>query len=112
MSSKVRRPPSLEHEAATIESLRKSQRFAAQYLSAVLEDGNQEELMMALRRLSEAFGGVSALAAAAGLNPTTLYRTLSRRGNPELRSVTALLKAMGMRLSVQPLVRKARSKAV
>ena len=111
MSSKTRCSPSRDHDAATIESFRKSPRFAAEYLSAVLEDGDQEELMMALRRLSEAFGGVPALAAAAGLNPTTLYRTLSRRGNPELRSITALLKAMGMRLSVQPVARKTRSKA-
>lgn len=110
MSSKTRRSPSRDHDAATIESFRKSPRFAAEYLNAVLEEGDQEELMMALRRLSEAFGGVPALAAAAGLNATTLYRTLSRRGNPELRSVTALLKAMGMRLSVQPVARRARSK--
>lgn len=31
----------------------------------------------------------------------TLYGALSRRGNPELRSLTALLKALGMRLAVQ-----------
>ncbi|MGH8755489.1 MAG: DNA-binding protein, partial [Burkholderiales bacterium] len=36
------------------------------------------------------------------LNATSLYRTLSPQGNPELKSLTALLKAMGMRLAVQP----------
>jgi len=30
-------------------------------------------------------------------------RTLSPEGNPELRSLTAILKAMGLRLAVQPL---------
>jgi DNA-binding phage protein len=39
----------------------------------------------------------------AQLKATTLYRTLSPKGNPELRSMRALLKAMGMRLSVQPI---------
>ena len=43
------------------------------------------------------------------LNATSLYRTLSPRGNPELKSLRALLKAMGMRLAVQPVrVRGAR----
>jgi probable addiction module antidote protein len=56
--------------------------------------------MLVLRRLSEAFGGVPALARQTGLNATTLYRTLSADGNPELRTLRALLGAMGLRLSV------------
>jgi DNA-binding phage protein len=68
----------------------------------VLEDGDQEELMLALRRLSAAHGGVAGLAKSTRLNATTLYRTLSRQGNPELRSLTALLEAMGLRLAVRP----------
>lgn len=97
--------PWRSHEAATIESFRKDPAFAAEYLDSVLEDGDQKELLVALRRLSEAFGGVAKLAASANLNPTSLYRTLSPQGNPELRSMNALLKSMGMRLSVQPLQR-------
>jgi DNA-binding phage protein len=46
---------------------------------------------------------VSEVAEAADLNATTLYRTLSQRGNPELKSLTAILKAMGLRIAVQPL---------
>jgi len=37
----------------------------------------------------------------ANLNPTQLYRTLSVVGNPELRSLCAILKAMGLRLAVE-----------
>jgi probable addiction module antidote protein len=91
------------HERATIESFRRSPQFAAEYLNAVLEDGDQDELMVALRRVATAFGGVGQIAEAADLNATTLYRTLSRRGNPELKSLTAILKAMGLRIAVQPL---------
>ncbi len=43
------------------------------------------------------------LAEQAHLNPTQLYRTLSPKGNPALSSLTAILKAMGLRLAVQPL---------
>lgn len=102
MSSKVW-PASRSHEEATVESFRRRPELAIHHLNSVLEDGDQEELMLALRRLSEAFGGVAQLAADAKLNATTLYRTLSAQGNPELKSLTALLKAMGMRLAVEPI---------
>ena len=65
---------------------------------------NQQELMLALRWLSEAFGGVPTLARQAGLNATTLYRTLSTVGHPELRPLRALPGAMGLRLSASPAV--------
>jgi probable addiction module antidote protein len=94
--------PTRSHEEATIESFHKNPKLAAAYLNAVLDDGDQQELLLALRRLSEAHGGVTQIAADAKLNSTTLYRTLSAKGNSELRSFTALLKAMGMRLAVKP----------
>ncbi|MDP1957628.1 MAG: hypothetical protein Q8J75_05590 [Rhodocyclaceae bacterium] len=37
------------------------------------------------------------------MNAHTLYRTLSEQGNPELKTLSAILKAMGMRLAVQPI---------
>lgn len=95
--------PYVTHEEATIESFRSDPKFAAEYLNAVLEDGEEKELMLALRRMADAFGGVSKLADEAKLNATTLYRTLSPQGNPELKSLNALLRALGLRLSVQPL---------
>jgi probable addiction module antidote protein len=99
--------PYRSHAAATVESFRKDPQFAAEYLNAVLAEGDQEELMVALRYLAEAFGGVPQLAARAKLNATTLYRTLSPKGNPELKSMTAMLEAMGMRLAVQPISEEA-----
>ena len=103
-----RTAPYRSHEAATVESFRRDPRFAAEYLNAVLADSDQEELMVALRHMAAAFGGVPGLAARARLNATTLYRTLSPKGNPELKSMTALLQAMGMRLAVQPIPEDAR----
>ena len=50
-----------------------------------------------------AFGGVGEIAQQAELNAKTLYRTLSPKGNPELRSLTAILKAMGLRLAIEPM---------
>ena len=105
MTRKSKSVASRSHEEATVESFRKDPAFAAEYLNSVLEDGDQEELMLALRRMSKAFGGVPKLAEQAELNVNTLYRTLSPKGNPELKSLRALLRAMGMQLTVRP-VRK------
>ena len=99
----MKHKPYITHNEAAIEMLREDPQFAAEYLNAVLEDGDQKELMLALRRIAEAFGGVSKLAEQAELNATTLYRTLSPKGNPELKSLTSILKAIGMRIAVQPL---------
>ena len=96
-------PSFITHEEATIKSFRNDPAFAAEYVNAVLEDGDEAELLLALRRMAEAFGGVPQVAQAANLNATTLYRTLSVKGNPELKSLNALLRALGLRIAVQPL---------
>lgn len=103
MTVKTKSKVSRSHEDATVESFRKDPGFAAEYLNSILEDGDQEELMLALRRMSKAFGGVQKLSGQAKLNTNTLYRTLSPKGNPELRSLRAVLRAMGMQLTVRPL---------
>ena len=72
-------------------------------IHSVLEDCDQQEVMIALRRITQAFGGVPKLAEQADLNATTLYRTLSPQGNPEMKTLTAILKALGLRLAVLPI---------
>ena len=90
------------HDEAMAEVYREDPAYALQLLNSILEDGDQSELLIALRQIAKAFGGVQAVAEQAHLNPTQLYRTLSADGNPALSSFSAILKAMGMRLSVQP----------
>ncbi len=90
------------HDDAMAEIYREDPALAAAVLDAILEDGDdQGELLVTLRQMAKAFGGVPAVAKAASLNQTQLYRTLSKSGNPELRSLNAVLRAMGMRLAVQ-----------
>nr|WP_231885891.1 addiction module antidote protein [Bordetella ansorpii] len=71
-------------------------------INSILEEGDQGELLVVLRQLAQAFGGVQAVAEHAQLNPTQIYRTLSSRGNPAVSSLAAILKAMGLRLAVLP----------
>lgn len=52
----------LSHDDATVESFRHDPELAAAYLNDLLVDGDQEELMIALRRVSSAVGGVGEIA--------------------------------------------------
>ena len=72
-------------------------------LNEILADGDQGELLVVLRQMTQAFGGMQAVAEQARLNPTQLSRTLSPKGNPSLASLLAILRAMGLRLAVMPL---------
>ncbi len=82
-----------------IESLR-DPREAEEYLNAALEEDDPELFLLALRNVAEAQGGVTQLAEKTNLNRESLYKMLSERGNPELRSLEALLRALGFRLAV------------
>lgn len=73
---------------------------AEEYLNAALEEDDPELFLLALRNVAEAQGGVAQLAEKAKLNRESLYKILSERGNPELRSLDALLHALGFRLAV------------
>lgn len=75
---------------------------AAAYLNAVAEDGDLKALLKAIRNVVEAQGGVGALAKKTGLSRTTLYKTLSERGNPEMGTLEAILEVYGMRIGFFP----------
>lgn len=103
--------PSRPHDEAMAELYREDPAFAAHLLNEVLFDGDQDELLITLRQMALAFGGVRSVAEAADLNPTQLYRTLSADGNPALSTLTAVLETMGLRLAVQPIKRTRKSRA-
>ena len=75
--------------------------FARQVINTILAEGGQRELLIVLRQMAKACDGMQAVAEQANLNPTQFCRTLSAGGNPALSSFSAILKAIGMRLSVQ-----------
>lgn len=75
---------------------------AAKYLEAAIEDGEPRVLLLALRRVADARGGMSKLAHDTGLTREALYRMLGKSGNPRLTSLAAILAAIGLRLTVMP----------
>ena len=74
----------------------------AEYLNAALSDPNQEVFLLALRDVIAARGGMSDLAGKAALNRVSLYRSLSKRGNPELRTLNRMLAELGFSLAIKP----------
>jgi probable addiction module antidote protein len=87
----------------------RSEAEVAAYIEAMLEDGDARAVPIALRTVVDAVGGMAALADKTGLSRETLYRTLSKRGNPRLDTLAVILAAFGLRLTVQP-VQKARAR--
>ena len=94
---KRERAPAVAAKPYELERLRDPETAAA-YLSIAAKDDDPAAFLQALRNVTEAMGGVSKIAVLTGLNRQQLYRTLSSKGNPELRSLTKILDASGVRL--------------
>lgn len=94
--------PAISHNAALLAELRADPAFAAEYLRAALEENANEPalLLTALRRVAEAHG-MQRVAERAGVNRESLYRSLSPRGNPTVKTLAAVLKAVGLRLTTE-----------
>lgn len=73
-----------------------------EYLNAAMEDGDERVLLMALRNVVDAMGGMTRLARDTGLSRENLYRVLSEKGNPRLSSLVAVLHCMDLELAVKP----------
>lgn len=91
-----------EYQKDLIEAL-KNPVEAAAYLNAAIEEGDRETFLLALRNLAEACGGIKTVAEKSHLSRESLYRTLSRRGNPEIKTLFSLLPSMGLKLAVEPI---------
>jgi len=74
--------------------------YSALYLDEVIATGDRKALMIALKDVVDARGGVGALADKVPLQRQSLYKVLSKQGNPTLETLGAILKPLGLRLSV------------
>jgi probable addiction module antidote protein len=92
------------HRERDIEELREDREYAVATLQVAMESLNNPEEraggLLALRAVAEAYGGLGAVAAQAGISRESLYRALSPKGNPTLKTLIAVLKTLGLRLSV------------
>lgn len=94
----------VSHHEREVEELRADRELAVEYLKVSMESLNIPEeragALLSLRAVAEANGGLGAVAAQAGISRESLYRALSPKGNPTLKTLVAVLKTVGLRLSV------------
>jgi probable addiction module antidote protein len=109
-TGKTAKPASPSRPFIAAEHLRSEVEVAA-YIEAMLEDGDARAVPVALRTVIDAVGGMAALAEKTGLSRETLYRTLSKRGNPRLDTLAVILAAFGLHLTVRP-AQKSRARGI
>ncbi len=94
------------HHDREVAELREDRELAVEYLRSAMADLDSPDdrgaCLLALRTVAEAYGGLAQVAAEAGISREALYRALSPKGNPTLKTLLAVLKTVGMRLSVEP----------
>ena len=86
---------------AITDFLRTNRQIVA-YLDAASADGDPMVLLEAVRDVAAVRGGMSTLAKRTGIPRESLYRMLSRRGNPSYVAVRTILDAVGFQLGVTP----------
>ncbi len=97
--------PAVDHTLLFRESLRDPAEAAAFLNAATAEAAAENDmplLLLCLKDVVAAQGGMTKVARLAGLNRENLYRMLSKSGNPEFRALVQLLGAMGLRLTIAP----------
>jgi probable addiction module antidote protein len=95
---------SIPYNEWLIEKL-KDHQLAVEYLNDALKESMEgdpeslELLLMALKNVIYAQGGVAKIAKKAGLGRESLYKTVSEKGNPEFKTIAALTHALGLELT-------------
>lgn len=88
-----------------IEAL-KNPEVAIAYLRKALEkfatEGDAQTFLGALRKLTKAQGGMTALSRRTGINRQNLYRTFASTGNPKFKSLGTILRGLGYNMSIEP----------
>ncbi|MBM7334328.1 MAG: addiction module antidote protein [Alcanivorax sp.] len=89
------------HDDAVVAMLRDDPAMALDYLRTAFDELDKPDgeaaFLVALRHVVEAQGGMAVVAGRARLSRESLYRALSPKGNPTLKTMTAVVKATGLR---------------
>jgi probable addiction module antidote protein len=78
------------------------------YLETAFEefqtDDDRAALMLALRNVAEAQGGIGKLAECVDMKRENLYRTLSEKGNPTIETLRDVLNGLRLKIRLEPMV--------
>jgi len=78
----------------------KNPTFAARYLELILQDGSLQALLLAIRNVALAQGGIKKIADKTGLGRESLYKALSLKGNPQFSTLQKILSRCGLEFTV------------
>ena len=102
--------PSSSYQKSLLKAL-KDPKEAIAYLNAALEDGDKRVFLLAFRNVLEAQGGITKFSRLCKINRVSLYKMFSKKGNPELQSLLAVLNALGITLQMKKSKRSYRKAA-
>jgi probable addiction module antidote protein len=71
------------------------------YIEAAFEDGDPEIIASALGDVAR-IRGMAKIAQKAGVNRESLYRSLSKTGRPNFKTITSVINSLGFKLAVLP----------
>ena len=78
----------------------KDEKFAAEFLSQALEEEDYSTFLLSLKDVMRVHGSITSIADRAHISRSTIYKLLSDKSNPELRTILSLLHSMGYDLRV------------
>ncbi len=79
-----------------------SNEMIAEYLNTVLEEGNNDEVIVALGHIAKSIG-MSKIAEETGMSRPSLYKALSEGAKPQFSTIMKVLKAVGGQIQVTPI---------
>jgi len=74
----------------------------AEYMSQVIADGEQDELLRAMGYIAKA-KGMTQISQETGLGRESLYKTFQEGTDPKFSTISKVLKAMGLSLQIETL---------
>lgn len=78
-----------------------SNEMIAEYLNAVLEEGDNADIINAIGHIAKAIG-MTKIAEETGLSRPNLYKALSEGAKPQFATIMKVLKAIGGQIQVNP----------
>ncbi len=79
-----------------------SNEMIAEYLNAVLEEGGDSEIVIAIGHIAKAIG-MTKIAEQTGMSRQSLYKALSEGAKPQFSTIMKVLKAVGGQIQINPL---------
>ena len=79
-----------------------SNEMIVEYLNAVLEEGNDAYIVIAIGHIAKAIG-MTKIAEETGMSRPSLYKALSEGAKPQFSTIMKVLKAIGGQIHINPL---------